>query len=241
MLDDHRPAGKMNSIDESQATPSNSALILIDIQDDFLRGSLKVNQAEAILPTTYQLLQPSFEWKAVIASQDYHPPNHVSFASTHGRQPFTQIIMEPELERLDLWPEHCVQGTQGCELEPGVKERLDKLRAMGREVFVIKKGTEITKETYSAFRDDDDPELDSYLKSRAIQNLFCIGIAGDYCVKETVKSALKRDYRVFWISSGIASVGGPIRQVELEREFLQKSQLGTFQLIDLPSIQRLFA
>lgn len=136
--------------------PMRRALLLIDIQNDFLppHGALAVPQGDAILPCVYRLLEEG-EWAVVLASQvsspgswvewnglssdpprslqDYHPPRHVSFASRWpGGKPFTsQTTQHPRTRReirQELWPDHCVQGTPGCEFERGVQERLDERR-----------------------------------------------------------------------------------------------------------------
>ncbi|PLW29013.1 hypothetical protein PCASD_18637 [Puccinia coronata f. sp. avenae] len=187
-----------------EVTSQNSGLILVDIQYDFLRGSLAVPEADQILPTAYALLDERVRWKAVVASQDFHPPNHISFASTHQLEPFTKLSSDDKT--LDLWPDHCVQGTKGCELDPGVESRLDHLRSLGREVRVIEKGTDPGVENYSAFKDEGSCPLDEYLTAGGICNVFCMGLAGDYCVKATALAAVRRGYRVFWVGSGIKSL-----------------------------------
>ncbi|KAA1119416.1 hypothetical protein PGT21_024977 [Puccinia graminis f. sp. tritici] len=108
--------------DEAIISFQNSALILVDIQYDFLspHGALSVPSAPEILPTAYGLLDEGLEWKAVVASKDFHPPSHISFASTHHAQPFTKLSIpnsssssssderQVESKTIDLWPDHCV-------------------------------------------------------------------------------------------------------------------------------------
>jgi len=209
---------------DGTVTCQNSALMLVDIQHDFMDGSLAVPGAAEILPTVYDLLDDhQIGWKAVVASQDFHPPNHISFASRHAAQPFTRLLLPPchEIDHpktIDLWPDHCVQGTKGCLLDPGIESRLESLASLGREVKVIQKGTDTEMENYSAFKDDS--ELDHYLNSLGIRNLFCVGLAGDYCVKATAESALQLGYRVFWVRPGIRSVSGEEGQAAQESSLL---------------------
>ncbi|KAH9458246.1 hypothetical protein MJO28_005318 [Puccinia striiformis f. sp. tritici] len=232
--------------EEKMVSGGNSALILVDIQHDFLSpdGTLAVPNADEIMPTAYGLLD--IPWKTVIASQDFHPPGHLSFASTHNAQPFTQLkIQSPDdqskTDTIDLWPDHCVQGTIGSRLDPGVQERLDSLKSLGMEVKVIQKGTESDVDHYSAFKSDDDTQLDEYLNSLGVRNLFCIGLAGDYCVRATVESGLKRGYGVYWISSGIRSVAGMEAQIHLERSLSSAwSSSSSFTVLDdLESVKSL--
>lgn len=211
---------------DGTVTCQSSALMIVDIQHDFLDGALAVPGAGEILPTVYSLLDDhQIGWKAVVASQDFHPPNHISFASRHAAPPFTKLLWLPpchdEIDHpktIDVWPDHCVQGTKGCLLEPGIESRLKSLLSLGREVKVIQKGTDTEMENYSAFKDDS--ELDHYLNSLGIRNLFCVGLAGDYCVKATAESALQLGYRVFWVRSGIQSVSGEEGQTAVEESLV---------------------
>ncbi|MBW0490072.1 hypothetical protein O181_029787 [Austropuccinia psidii MF-1] len=218
---------------------SNSALLLVDIQNDFLPplGALAISNADRILSTVYDLLAPKFEFKLVVAFQDYHPPGHISFATTHNLSPFTEIWSQENQSKIQIWPDHCVQGTKGCELESGIQNRLNKLKDLGREIKIFHKGNEVFKENYSAFTENDDYHLNNYLKSLGISNLFCVGLAADYCVKSTVEFSLKLGYRVLWVSSGIAAVGGTEAQKQIETKFLKENS--NFELIDLEGIKRI--
>lgn len=102
------------------------ALIVVDVQYDFLPlGSLAVPNSDEVLKPIYKLLESHSTWSLIIASQDYHPHNHISFASRYpGESPFTKIKINNSAEEQDLWPTHCVQETKGSEIEEGIMERL---------------------------------------------------------------------------------------------------------------------
>ncbi|GAA5952738.1 hypothetical protein JCM21900_000422 [Sporobolomyces salmonicolor] len=112
------------------------ALLIVDPQYDFLppSGSLAVRHGDSILPHVYRLLDDA-QWTLVVASQDSHPPAHISFASRHGVPPFgTTTVRDPRTGApvpQELWPDHCVAGTRGAELEDGVRARLGRWGARG--------------------------------------------------------------------------------------------------------------
>ncbi|KAH9443344.1 hypothetical protein Pst134EA_031404 [Puccinia striiformis f. sp. tritici] len=214
------------------------ALILVDIQ-----RFLSPDGTLAVRMPMRSCRPPTVYW--ISLEDGLHPPGHLSFASLCA-QPFTQLrIQSPDdrskTDTIDLWPDHCVQGTIGSRLDPGVQERLDSLKSLGMEVKVIQKGTESDVDHYSAFKSDDDTQLDEYLNSLGVRNLFCIGLAGDYCVRATVESGLKRGYGVYWISSGIRSVAGMEAQIHLERSLSSAwSSSSSFTVLDdLESVKSL--
>lgn len=164
-----------------------SALILVDIQPDFLPGgSLAVPGGDAILPPVRALLE-RFPFDLAVATQDWHPPGHVSFASAHPRRrPFDVIPLHGTDQT--LWPDHCVQGTPGAELSPAL--RWDRLSA------VIRKGAQRDVDSYSGFRNNWDAAgrrpptgLAGYLRERGIDDVFLCGLARDYCVKWSAEDA----------------------------------------------------
>ncbi|KAG0143026.1 hypothetical protein CROQUDRAFT_66593 [Cronartium quercuum f. sp. fusiforme G11] len=154
----------------TMTSSDNTALVLVDIQNDFLppSGTLAVPNGRAILPIVQQLLD--FNWKLIVASQDYHPPHHISFASTHHQEP--QFPPKRHAETgIELWPDHCVEGTPGCEIESGILSLLLKLKA---RAYFVKKGQDPHKEEYSAF-DSSSGVLDQFLRSQQISKIVCIG------------------------------------------------------------------
>ncbi|WFD26381.1 hypothetical protein MNAN1_001361 [Malassezia nana] len=123
------------------------ALLLIDVQQDFVRGSLAVPGAPALLSPLCELVQ--HPWDLIVASKDDHPPNHVSFAATHGAEPFTLKEIPHPFEARTLsqrmWPVHCVQGTPGAALEPALQQALDACAARGTPVHYVHKGRDLRR------------------------------------------------------------------------------------------------
>ncbi|KDQ56964.1 hypothetical protein JAAARDRAFT_178399 [Jaapia argillacea MUCL 33604] len=190
-----------------------SALLIVDVQYDFISGSLAVKQAEAILPVVYDLLDQQNRWDLVVASQDYHPAGHVSFASTHNATPFQRVRLphpilgdHPDTIAQMLWPDHCVQGSKGCEIEEGVRSRLDKL---GSKVHIVQKGCDPIVDSYSAFASNHYvrfTELPKILFSRDIRKLTVVGLATDYCVRATAIDARKFNFEVDVVRAGVRAV-----------------------------------
>jgi nicotinamidase/pyrazinamidase len=154
--------------------------LIVDIQHDFLPGgALGIAGGDAILAPIRRLLE-SESFGCVVATQDWHPKGHVSFASSHkGRNPFEAISLYGR-EQV-LWPDHCVAGSPGAALHPSLP--LDKIDA------IIRKGTDAKVDSYSAFRNNWDEHgnrpptgLAGYLRERGITDVEICGLARDYCV-----------------------------------------------------------
>lgn len=173
-------------------------LLLIDIQNDFLPGgALAVPEGDLIVPVVNDLM-PQFD--LIVATQDWHPADHGSFAVNHpGRSAFEQI----ELDGLPqtLWPVHCVQNTGGALFAPGLNTRLiDK---------VFPKGMNARIDSYSGFFDNGHRAatgMSDWLKSRSVTELSVVGLATDYCVKFTVLDALREGFRVRVIAKACRGV-----------------------------------
>ncbi|OLY92755.1 nicotinamidase/pyrazinamidase [Cnuella takakiae] len=162
------------------------ALILVDIQPDFLPGgALAVPDGNAIIPVVNQLVT---HFDLVVATQDWHPSGHGSFASAHkGKQPFEAIDLYG-LHQV-LWPDHCVQGSAGAALSDAIN--WDKIAA------IFRKGMNPGIDSYSGFYDNGYRKrtgLDGYLKALGVQRVFVAGLAADYCVYYTAKDALKEGF-----------------------------------------------
>ncbi len=174
------------------------ALVLVDLQNDFLAGgALAVPDGNAVVPLA-NALQPSFP--LVVCTQDWHPPNHESFASQHpGRQPGDQI----ELAGLPqtLWPDHCVQGSVGAEFAPDLDtSRLDA---------VFQKGSDRGIDSYSAFFDNahrKDTGLGDWLKQKGVREVWLLGLATDYCVRFSALDALGLGFATHVIEDGCRAV-----------------------------------
>ncbi len=153
---------------------STDALLVIDMQADFLPGgALAVQGGDAIVPGINRLAK---RFDHVILTQDWHPRGHISFASTHERQPFTGTV-EASYGTQALWPDHCVQGTSGAEFAPGL--------AIPHAEMILRKGFRREIDSYSAFTENDGTTstgLAGYLRERDLRRLFFAGLAFDFCV-----------------------------------------------------------
>jgi nicotinamidase/pyrazinamidase len=173
------------------------ALVLVDLQYDFLPGgALAVPDGDAVVPVAVKLLDA---FDVVVATQDFHPPGHGSFAGSRGAAPFTlgELGGLPQV----FWPDHCVQGTRGAalvsELPP---DRIAK---------VFPKGTNPGVDSYSGFFDNDgegDTGLAAWLEDRAITELWILGLATDYCVKATAMDAVELGFEVKLVLEGCRAV-----------------------------------
>ena len=172
--------------------------MLIDIQNDFLPGgSLVVPGGDEIIPVVNRL-QEAFD--LVVATQDWHPPSHKSFASNHeGRTVFEQIELQglPQV----LWPDHCVQGSTGADFSAAVN--------WNRTEGIFRKGTDPEIDSYSGFYDNGRLKatgLADYLKGRAISEVYVAGLAADYCVYFTAKDALAEGFSTFIIEDATRAI-----------------------------------
>jgi nicotinamidase/pyrazinamidase len=156
-------------------------LLLVDLQNDFLAGgSVPVPQGDAIVPIANQL-EGCF--KLVVATQDWHPANHKSFAANHpGREPGDVVVLKKQPQT--LWRTHCVQNTRGSELTSSLM--------LNRVNKVLRKGTDAEVDGYSAFFDQDQSHgtgLYGYLKERKVKEVYVLGLGTDHCVKATALNA----------------------------------------------------
>lgn len=163
-------------------------LLIVDAQLDFMPGGgLAVENGDQIV-SHINLIQPQYD--LVLATQDWHPEHHMSFASNHeGHKPFEN----KEIEGYDqtLWPDHCVQSTKGAEFHP--KMRTNCIEA------IFRKGTDPKIDSYSAFYDNHHKKstgLAGYLKEKGCETIDVCGLAGDICVYFTIKDALKEGFEV---------------------------------------------
>jgi len=162
------------------------ALILVDIQNDFLPGgALAVPDGDAVIPVANKL-QAVFP--LVVATQDWHPANHGSFAASHpGRKVFEQIDLHGLPQT--LWPVHCVQGTRGAELAASLRS--------DRIVKVFQKGTDTAIDSYSGLFDNGHRKstgLGEWLKAQGVTEVFVCGLATDHCVKFTALDAAQMGF-----------------------------------------------
>lgn len=165
-----------------------NALIIVDLQKDFCEGgSLAVPLADAIVPLANQL-QPFFD--CVIATQDWHPSDHISFASNHPGQLVGDVIQIDSLFQV-MWPDHCVQDSKGAEFNALLdRSHID---------YVIHKGTNSAVDSYSAFFDNAHlyaTGLAEYLNNQNITDIYIMGLATDYCVKYSCLDAVHLGFKV---------------------------------------------
>jgi nicotinamidase/pyrazinamidase len=192
------------------------ALILVDIQNDFVTGgALAVPQGEKIIPIVNQLI-PKFDM--IIATQDWHPANHGSFADNHQGKNIGEVIDLHGLSQI-LWPIHCVQNTKGAEF---VKE-LNTAKI--QKVFV--KGTDNTIDSYSGFFDNGHKKstgLGDYLKEKGVSQVYVCGLATDYCVKFTALDAKQLGFETYLIED--ASKGVNLQPTDVENAIADMKKVG---------------
>lgn len=153
----------------------NDALLIIDLQPDFCPGGpLAVAGGDQIVPVVNALAQ---RFPHVVLTQDWHPARHVSFASSHpGTEPYQTIELPTGTQT--LWPDHCVQGTPGAAIHPGLH--------VPHAELILRKGFRPQIDSYSAFLEEDHATptgLAGYLRERGLKRLFLCGLAYDFCVR----------------------------------------------------------
>lgn len=175
--------------------PRRAALLVVDMQPDFLPGgALGIAGGDQIVEPI-RLLMTSGIFELQVATQDWHPPGHVSFASSHpGRRPLEDVHLYGRLQR--LWPDHCVQGTPGASLISHLP--WERVQA------VIRKATDRNCDSYSALRNNwnetgERPPtgLTGYLRDRGVADVFICGLARDYCCKWSAEDAAEAGFTVF--------------------------------------------
>jgi nicotinamidase/pyrazinamidase len=175
-----------------------NALLIVDVQNDFLPGgNLAVSQGNQIIPVINDLQK---KFNLIIASRDWHPANHGSFASNHpGKKPGDTTVLNG-LDQI-LWPDHCIQGSPGAELSSLLNQSLIHK--------IIFKGSNPEVDSYSAFFDNGhkiETELHQYLRKKGVKRLFITGLAADVCVWFTINDALKLGYETFLITDATKGV-----------------------------------
>ncbi len=174
------------------------ALILVDLQNDFMpTGTLPVPNGDEVVPVANRLM-PKFD--LVVATQDWHPANHGSFASNQsGRKP-GEVIELNGLPQV-LWPDHCVQASPGS----GFVDALD----IGRVTRTFRKGTDRSIDSYSGFHDNGHRKatgLADYLKGKGVDEVYVLGVATDYCVRFTALDAVREGFRTVLVEDGCRGV-----------------------------------
>ena len=181
----------------------NSAILVVDVQNDFCPGgALGIQDGDKLIPIANKLM-PLFP--LVLATQDWHPLNHCSFREQGG-----------------IWPPHCVQNTKGAELHPGLHTK-----EIDRFFF---KAFSADKDAYSGFEglDEKGCSLDAVLRNEKINRLYIAGLATDYCVKATAFDALKNGYEVYVIVDAVQAVN--VNEKDGEKALAELESLGAHLL-----------
>ena len=179
-------------------TTAKTALIVVDMQNDFMPGGpLGVAGADTLVPYINALMAQA---DVVVATQDWHPAHHGSFASQHpGHKPGDSIDLHGLAQH--LWPDHCVQGTPGAEFVAGLTAE--------RFAAVVRKGTDPTVDSYSGFADNGQrirTGLAGLLQERGVTDVQVCGVATDYCVRFTAEDAARAGFRVTLLADAARGV-----------------------------------
>jgi len=178
--------------------PDTDVFLVVDVQPDFMPGgALAVPRGDEVLPVVNALLG---RFRHAVATQDWHPADHASFASQHaGKAPFE--VVELGYGEQVLWPDHCVRGTPGAALHPALDTaRID---------LVLRKGFRRGIDSYSAFRENDrrtTTGLDGYLRERGFRRVFVAGLARGYCTDFSAEDAAELGYAVFLVEDGCRGI-----------------------------------
>jgi nicotinamidase/pyrazinamidase len=176
---------------------SDRALVVIDVQNDFCPGgALPVADGDRVVPVINRM---AARFQRVVATQDWHPPGHVSFASSHpGRRPFESIGSQ------QLWPDHCLAGSRGAELHPQLDTRPFAL--------IVRKGARRELDSYSAFFENDQRTptgLGYYLQGLGVGEVWLAGLATDVCVYHSAMDARKLGFAVFLVEEACRGIDQP--------------------------------
>ncbi len=197
------------------------ALILVDLQVDFCAlGALEVPQGEEVIPIANRLMS---EFDLVIATKDWHPGDHGSFAANHPWRKPGQVIDLHGLPQI-LWPMHCVQGSFGAEFHPQLNsDQIDE---------VIHKGTNPEVDSYSGFFDNGHRQatgLEQILRDRGVEEVYVLGLATDYCVKYTVLDALQLNFKTWLIKD--ATRGVELKEGDITAAFQEMEKAGAGMIL----------
>lgn len=175
----------------------HDALLIIDVQNDFCPGgALEVPAGDEVVAIVNSI---SSKFQTIVLTQDWHPSGHASFASSHSADAFSTTTLH--YGEQTLWPDHCVQGSDGASFHP-------QLQSDGA-ALVIRKGMHPGIDSYSAFFENDQTTttgLSGYLKHLGIKRVFCAGLAFDYCVRFTAEDAVKENFKTVVIEDACRAI-----------------------------------
>ncbi|MFP5234423.1 MAG: bifunctional nicotinamidase/pyrazinamidase [Acidobacteriota bacterium] len=192
-------------------TEAHDALLVIDVQNDFCPGGrLAVTGGDQIIAAIHRIA-PRFDH--VILTQDWHPPDHRSFASAHaGKKPYDLIEMPYGTQT--LWPDHCVQGTQGADFHPALQ--------LTRAELILRKGRRREIDSYSAFFENDRTTatgLAGYLRERGLTRVFLCGLAYDFCVGFSALDARRLGFETTVIRDACRAIDLNGSAAQMDAEF----------------------
>jgi len=178
------------------------ALIIVDVQVDFCPGgALPVPGGDEIIPILNEYIRKFYAAGAlIVATRDWHPPNHISFRDYGG-----------------IWPPHCVQGTEGAKFHPGLR--------LPENALIISKAADPLKEAYSGF---EGTRLEEELKKTGVRRVFVGGLATEYCVKNTVLDALKYGFETFLLEDAVRGID--VKPGDVERAIKEMLERGAKKL-----------
>jgi nicotinamidase/pyrazinamidase len=195
---------------------TKNALIIVDLQNDFCDGgSLAVPGSSEIVPHANRL-QSQFD--IIVATQDWHPKNHMSFAANHPNKNIGDVVTIGNMSQI-LWPVHCVQGSKGAEFHPQLNTN--------KITKIVQKGIDPNIDSYSAFFDNAhlrSTGLKEYLEEFGIQNVYLMGLATDYCVKYSSLDAIYLGFTVYVIAD--ACRGVDLKSGDVDRAFEDMRRAG---------------
>lgn len=207
----------------SSVVPTDdSVLLIIDVQHDFLPGgSLAVPEGDKVIPIIKQLRS---KFARVVLSQDWHPENHSSFASNNPHTMTFEVIKLNGIDQV-MWPDHCVQGTDGACIHPDIINDGD---------VIVQKGTDVEHDSYSAFFDNgkkNQTALADILTDNRVRRVFCVGLATDYCVAATANDAFDLGFHVSVIEDACRGIDS--RRTATALEDLRKKSVQVIKSEDI--------
>ncbi|WP_143961475.1 bifunctional nicotinamidase/pyrazinamidase [Litoribacter populi] len=192
------------------------ALVIVDVQYDFLPGgALAVKDGDKIIPVINSL-QPKFD--LIVATQDWHPADHGSFASNHPGKNVGDITQLGGVDQI-LWPVHCVQESRGAEFHADL--------GTSNWTKVFRKGTDKEVDSYSGFYDNNrqqDTGLADFLKNKGVYEVVIVGLAADYCVKFTVLDAIQEGFETTLVKDATMAVN--IQEGDFDKALQEMHQAG---------------
>jgi nicotinamidase/pyrazinamidase len=196
------------------------ALVLVDIQNDFLPGgALAVPNGDAVVPVANRLMRAEAAvTELIVATQDWHPRHHGSFAANHPGRTAGDLIDLEGLQQI-LWPVHCVQHTRGAQFAPGL--------VLDQVTRVFPKGTDARIDSYSGFFDNGHRQptgLGDFLRERGVTEVIVLGLATEYCVKFTALDARQLGFDVTLVTDGCRGID--VRPGDVSRALEEMGQAG---------------